>query len=684
MDEIDILTSQIDQLNETQVEQLRIRVKQVLKDNPDNLKALSVLARITQNPFEKINALNQILRLDPQDEWAKKELALFSKGDLIHDMNMEALKRANALIETGNLKQAEFLIDHVLSNNPQMADAWYLKAQITKDENAAINALREFLRINPDHETAKKRLASLLKKQQAAKEKKKIPITYILLGLAGLFVVCSAITAIFRPYLTDRTPTTAAGDGSPALPEIQDCRDVINTAMGFSNITCENIGRNQVCYGNYNVQANLLEGVTDPFAQVGDVIDIEKVSKLSASPLDMEKNLWGIAILKLPANLPGTLPGQNVTFMVLGDTSVNNTSGDMTAFYFTSGLTGIKCAEIPFDGVFIDTQDGQGIAFQANGVDVVLDGKSILHAQPDESMTVTVLEGRGAVTADGETQELSPGTSVSVPMDYDLNPTGPPSEPEPLPDGDALAACYLMGIDCPPEEDVLPPTNTPVPLPPDIPTNTPVPLPPDLATNTPVPVPSGQPTNTSVPLPTNTSAPLPTNTSAPLPTNTPVPGATATNTPLPPTATNTPLPPTATNTPLPPTATNTPVPPTATTSPCSGITSGSLVVDGSTLYFNIDNKSGSSIIIDTVTITWPAGNGSLEEIKLNTVTIFNDPVAPPSAVISSGDWSVGIGTRSIANNLNRNLIFVFELGADSTGYSVDVTFDVSCPIHKSK
>ncbi|MGD8456631.1 MAG: hypothetical protein PVF83_09625 [Anaerolineales bacterium] len=685
MDEIDPITSQLNQLNENQVEELRTRVKKVLTENPDNLKAWSVLARVTTYTYEKISALNNIIRLNPKDEWAKNQLDLISKGNLTYEMNMEALMRAKSLEEKGKVKQAEFLIDHVLQNNPHIPDAWYMKARITRDEKAAVDALRQILRIDPDHEAAKKRLALLLRKQTSIKHKRSIPVQYILLGLAGLFVLFGAVTAIIRPFLIERTPTTVAdSDGAPSVRERLDCRDVINNAMAFSDITCEKIGRNQVCYGNYDIYADLLEGVTEPFTAVGDIIGIEKVRRLVASPLNMEKELWGIAILKLPANLPGTLPGQNVTFMILGDTSVNNTSGDMTAFYFTSGLTGIKCAQIPFDGVFIETQNGQGIAFKANGVDIVLEGSSFLQAQPEESMTVTILKGTGTVSAKGHIRKMSSRTSVSVPMDWGLNPSGPPSEPEPLPGNNALAACQLFGVECPPEAAAAAPTNTPVPLSPDLPTNTPVPVTP------------GQPTNTSVPLPTNTSVPIPTNTSASLPTNTPtrtptdtpigfVP--TPTNTPVPPTPTNTSAPPTATNTQIPPTATNTPIPPTATTSACSGISSGSLIVNSGskTILFNITNDSGSAIIIDAITLSWPVGtNGSMEEITLGGVKIFfNNPVAiSPVSIPVEYSWKTGSGTRKLDPGTSKDLEFLFELDAYNSGYSVNVDFDNGCTIYK--
>jgi hypothetical protein len=66
--------------------------------------------------------------------------------------------------------------------------------------------------------------------------------------------------------------------------------------------------------------------------------------------------------------------------MVFGDTSVDNVSGDMSAFYFATGFAGVRCSQVPFDGLLIEMPDGSGISFQANGVDFMLQGDAILQA----------------------------------------------------------------------------------------------------------------------------------------------------------------------------------------------------------------------------------------------------------------------------------------------------------------
>jgi hypothetical protein len=409
---------------------------------------------------------------------------------------------------------------------------------------------------------------------------------------------------------------------------IADCEDLIDRALFVSDIGCQQIGSNEICYGNNDIDATVRPIFSGQFDVAGDVIPIEGVQSLYTSPLDEVNDLWGVAVLKLQANLVGTNPGQNVTFLVFGDTAVDNTSGDMSAFYFTTGISGITCNQVPIDGIFIETPDGSEITFQANGVDILLRGDAILEAKPSEEMTVSMLTGSANVRAEGEEQEVSAGNEVSVPLNEEGKPDGPPTEPEPL---SSTQGCLIAGVGCP---------ATPTPVDPGLP-----------PTYTPVPVESGEPTNTSVPLP-------PTNTSAPIPTDMSPPGATNTS------------PPPATNTPPPPPPTDTPVPPGS----CSDII---VSAGGSGGVFNITNNYGSNIFITEITLSWPVDdNGRWQHTYLDGQNIQskNQNTSPATDVLVTDP-----SRRTIQVGTTRVIEFGFQQSPPaSTGYSVTIKFDVEC------
>jgi hypothetical protein len=104
----------------------------------------------------------------------------------------------------------------------------------------------------------------------------------------------------------------------------------------------------------------------------------------------------------------------------------------MQAFYLQTGIGQPECAEAPRSGLLIQTPEGVGkITLRANDVDIQLGSTAYLTAAAGTDMTVSVVEGEGEVTANGETVVVPAGSQVEIPMDENLSASGPPSEPEP-------------------------------------------------------------------------------------------------------------------------------------------------------------------------------------------------------------------------------------------------------------
>lgn len=302
------------------------------------------------------------------------------------------------------------------------------------------------------------------------------------------------------------------------------CTAVVQQAMSAVEQDCAPTGRNQACYGYVALEATPREGVQDfTFSHEGDLINVADLDSIRLSRLDPDNNTWGIALMKLQANLPESLPGQNVTFLLFGDVQIQNAvaepgapqatvevtstsnanirnapttnstvigslaSGETTtadgrnadsswlriqipdsdslgwvfadlvtpatgvsdlavvdsteaetsftpmqAFYFQTGITQTSCAEAPADGILIQTPEGAGqINLRANDVDIQLGSTAFLQAQPSANMTVSVVEGQGTVTAEGETVVVPAGSQVLIPVDENLQSTGAPSDPQP-------------------------------------------------------------------------------------------------------------------------------------------------------------------------------------------------------------------------------------------------------------
>ena len=121
-----------------------------------------------------------------------------------------------------------------------------------------------------------------------------------------------------------------------------ECPTAIQQALLSAGQFCPNVGRNQVCYGNTLVSASNWEGAPLPdFGQPGNLVDAADVASLVTAPFDIATKNWGVAVMRLQANIPDTLPGQNVTFVVFGDVDLQNqvAPGQIVAPNELSGTT---------------------------------------------------------------------------------------------------------------------------------------------------------------------------------------------------------------------------------------------------------------------------------------------------------------------------------------------------------
>ncbi len=184
--------------------------------------------------------------------------------------------------------------------------------------------------------------------------------------------------------------------------------------MQASDSFCNEIGSNKACYGNNTIKADLEPDTTEQFSERGDIVDVEKVRRISASPLKLESNEWGVAVLKVIANLPRSQPGQTVTMIVFGNTTLDNDSGNLESFFFSSELGQIVCEKVPDDGIMISVPEGEGVQFTVNGAELTLTGDAAIKAVKNGKMEVSLFEGSGRIVSDGQEQYFGAGQQVNV------------------------------------------------------------------------------------------------------------------------------------------------------------------------------------------------------------------------------------------------------------------------------
>ncbi|MEQ8672624.1 MAG: hypothetical protein RLP44_12030 [Aggregatilineales bacterium] len=228
------------------------------------------------------------------------------------------------------------------------------------------------------------------------------------------------------------------------------CSELVEQALARVGNICDGLQRNQACYGHNSLEAELISDAT--FDTEGDIALLQDIQRLTLRGMDVEDALWGISMLSMQANLPDTLPGQNITFVLFGDVTLENATVDSTleddtdtaneaeenefsapmqAFYFTSGIGQPDCVEAPQNGLMIQTPEGSGeVTFQANGVQVELGSTAFLQAEAGGEMIVSVIEGQATLTAFDVTVTAPAGSQVRIQLDDDGIVADAPGQPQ--------------------------------------------------------------------------------------------------------------------------------------------------------------------------------------------------------------------------------------------------------------
>jgi hypothetical protein len=548
---------------------------------------------------------------------------------------------------------------------------------------------------NFDDYEAPKRISSRRKRQESI---------FVLLFGAFLSCMCAGIVGFafylggYNPFLLPFNLTATALSQRNAS-----CQILIDKAIQASDSYCGETNSNNVCYGNTTIQAELAPGATRRFSERGDIISVDELRRLSAAPLNLENDEWGIAVFKVIANLPRSLPGETITMVVFGNTTLDKQSGGLESFYFYSELGQIACEAVPSDGLMLTSPTGSGLRINVNGTELTLKGNANLKAVKNGEMEVSLFSGSGRIVSNGEEQYFGAGQKISVGLGGENGTqsiTGP-STPEPLTEAELNTACAVTGQYCS-QSQITPVSEAEAQQ--QLQTEfTFTPTTPPTQTATIRPSPTLFPTFTSFVLPSWTPSPGPptsTHTLAPTQTRTRTltPTRTRTRTPTAPlprtsTHTNTPtqtLMPTITSTFTPSTPSPTPLAPTEPECSVLGISVSlstlTLTPNLNELTADITNSSGAPIDITRFFAYWVKSPTSqkLDKLFLNTIEIWNrsDPDTPSDFPTEGGSWASAALT--IPDATTRNFVIQFQFPLEPGTYDVHIVFHpVSCQVSGS-
>jgi len=190
---------------------------------------------------------------------------------------------------------------------------------------------------------------------------------------------------------------TAAAQNDPSCPEI------VELALQTTTNACAETGRNQACYGNLTLEAQLQTDTADfKFDTTGDRVDIAAIQSVRLSSLSLTDHTWGVALMKIQAKLPDTLPGQNVTLLMFGNVAIDNAVEPLTTLSMTASQNANVRAR--------PTTEGSILASLSRGADVTANGRledgSWIRIQlPDDSHSVGWVSAQ-LLQSDGDVNTL--------------------------------------------------------------------------------------------------------------------------------------------------------------------------------------------------------------------------------------------------------------------------------------
>lgn len=110
-----------------------------------------------------------------------------------------------------------------------------------------------------------------------------------------------------------------------AQTDVGTCPTLVEQALENLGNNCDGLDRNGACYGFNSVAATFYETQSDNFFSTpSDRAALAALNTIETVPLNTEQERWGIAVMNVQANIPNTLPGQSVVYLLLGDVEVEN------------------------------------------------------------------------------------------------------------------------------------------------------------------------------------------------------------------------------------------------------------------------------------------------------------------------------------------------------------------------
>lgn len=312
----------------------------------------------------------------------------------------EALELARA----GRKGAARQRLEAILSQNPRHIDAWLLLASVANTPQAASDALRQALQVDPANPKVQR--AIIRRARRILEERGGAPITLPntrLQALRGILAVLMGAISILAIFLVAINPEdiqeSLVGESVPeaTLPRGETCEAELEALAAALLARCGSTDDGQACLLNGVPSFERTSGDAGAFNLPGDRIRLADVNALGLSGYDGRIDRWGLARLNLP----------QASALLLGETQLYDltTLPDEWRVSVVGNVVG--CEAMPPSGVLLQAQ--RQIRFQLESLTVEAVGSLHFSALRGGRISVTNLAGIVEITAGGVAQRLLEG-----------------------------------------------------------------------------------------------------------------------------------------------------------------------------------------------------------------------------------------------------------------------------------
>ena len=174
----------------------------------------------------------------------------------------------------------------------------------------------------------------------------------------------------------------------------QSCSAEAAQALSAVGTNCAALGDNAACYGYNGVTAQFAQPVT--FNAPGNIAPLPPLQTIATRPFNTATGEWGIAVLRLQGDLPGTLPGQLVTLLLMGDVQVSAADGagaPMQAFTLRVGIGQPQCQGLPPSSITVNGPQRASLDLTVNGASMRLGSNVTIRATLEGRLRFLVTAG---------------------------------------------------------------------------------------------------------------------------------------------------------------------------------------------------------------------------------------------------------------------------------------------------